>query len=39
MAQELPGKLDEASRLLTEGHSKMHECDAKLTDLKLTYGF
>ena len=39
VAQELPGKLDEASRLLTEGHSKMHECDAKLTELKLTYGF
>jgi hypothetical protein len=39
VARELPGKLDEASRLLTKGHSKMHECDAKLTDLKLTYGF
>ncbi len=39
VAQELPGKLDEASRLLTEGHSKMHECDAKLTDLRVTYGF
>jgi hypothetical protein len=38
-AQELPGKLDEASRLLREGHAKMHECDAKLTDLKLAYGF
>ncbi len=38
-AQELPGKLDEASRLLREGHSKMHECDAKLTDLRVTYGF
>jgi hypothetical protein len=37
-AQELPGKLDEASRLLREGHAKMHECDAKLTDLKVTYG-
>jgi hypothetical protein len=39
VAEELPGKLDEASRLLTEGHAKMHECDAKLTDLKVTYGF
>jgi hypothetical protein len=39
VAQELPGKLDEASHLLTEGHSKMRECDTKLTDLKLTYGF
>ena len=38
-AQELPGKLDEASRLLREGHAKMHECDAKLTDLRVTYGF
>ena len=39
VAQALPGKLDEASRLLTEGHSKMRECDTKLTDLKLTFGF
>ena len=39
VAEELPGKLDEATRLLHEGHSKMHECDAKLTDLKMTYGF
>ncbi len=39
VAQELPGKLDEASRLLTEGHAKMHECDAKLTDLRVTYAF
>jgi hypothetical protein len=38
VAQELPLKLDEASRLLTEGHAKMHECDAKLTDLRVTYG-
>jgi hypothetical protein len=38
-AEELPGKLDEASRLLREGHAKMHDCDAKLTDLKMTYGF
>jgi hypothetical protein len=38
VAQELPGKLDEASRLLTEGHSRMRECDAKLTDLRVTYG-
>jgi hypothetical protein len=39
IAQALPGKLDEASRLLQEGHAKMHECDAKLTDLRVTYGF
>ncbi len=38
-AEELPGKLDAATRSLREGHSKMHECDTKLTDLKLTYGF
>jgi hypothetical protein len=38
-AKDLPGKLDEASRLLREGHAKMHECDAKLTDLRVTYGF
>jgi hypothetical protein len=37
-AQELPSKLDEASRLLREGHSKMHDCDRMLTDLKVTYG-
>lgn len=39
VAQELPAKLDEASRLLSDGHAKMHECDAKLTDLRVTYGF
>ncbi len=39
IAQELPGKLEEASRLLREGHSSMHECDTKLSDLKVTYGF
>ena len=39
VAQELPGKLDEASRLLTEGHAKMRECDVKLTNLKVTYGY
>jgi hypothetical protein len=38
VAAELPGKLDEASRLLREGHAKMKDCDAKLTDLRITYG-
>jgi hypothetical protein len=38
-AQGLPGKLDEASRLLRQGHEKMAECDAKLADLRVAYGF
>jgi soluble cytochrome b562 len=38
-AQELPGKLDEASRLLQEGHTKMQACETKLTDLRVTYAF
>ena len=38
-AQALPAKLDEASRLLREGHKKMDECDTKLTDLRVTFGF
>ena len=37
-AQELPGKLDEATRLLQEGRTKMAECDKKLADLELHYG-
>jgi hypothetical protein len=37
-AQALPVKLDEATRLLREGHKKMDECDTKLTDLRVTYG-
>lgn len=38
-AQALPGKLEEATRLLREGHKKMDECDTKLTDLRITFGF
>ena len=38
-AQALPLKLDEATRLLREGHKKMDECDTMLTDLRLAYGF
>ena len=37
-AQELPVKLDEATRLLREGHTKMDECDTKLTELRVTFG-
>ena len=37
-AQELPGKLDEATRLLQEGRTQMAECDKKLADLELHYG-
>jgi len=38
-AQALPGKLDDASRLLQEGHAKMGACETKLTDLRVTYAF
>ena len=38
-AQALPGKLDEASRLLREGHGAMETCETKLTDLRVTYAF
>jgi hypothetical protein len=37
-AQALPDKLDEATRLLGEGRTKMADCDKQLTDLELTYG-
>lgn len=37
-AQELPGKLDEATRLLQEGRTQMTDCDKKLADLQLHYG-
>jgi len=35
----LPAKLEEATRLLREGHKKMDECDTKLTDLRVAYAF
>ena len=34
----LAGKLDEASRLLDEGHDKLAACDARITALRLEYG-
>lgn len=37
-AQALPGKLDEAERLLKEGRARMADCDAKLAELQATYG-
>lgn len=37
-AQALPGKLDEAERLLKDGRAKMDACDAKLTELQGEYG-
>jgi hypothetical protein len=37
-AQALPGKLDEAERLLREGRAKMPDCEKQLTDLQLEYG-
>jgi hypothetical protein len=37
-AQALPGKLDLASRLLTEGRAKMPDCEKKLADLRLSIG-
>jgi hypothetical protein len=37
-AQALPGKLDEAERLLKDGRAKMADCDARLTDLRVAFG-
>jgi hypothetical protein len=37
-AQALPGKLDEAERLLTDGRARMQTCDARLTDLRVAFG-
>jgi hypothetical protein len=37
-AQALPGKLDEAEHLLTDGRAKMQTCDARLTDLHVAFG-
>jgi hypothetical protein len=36
-AQALPRKLDDASRLLREGHEKMELCERRLTDLRIAY--
>jgi hypothetical protein len=35
---DLPGKLDEAERLLKEGHEKMGGCETALADLRLRRG-
>ncbi len=37
-AQALPGKLEEATRLLREGRTNMDDCDKRLTDLQVRYG-
>jgi hypothetical protein len=37
-AQALPGKLDEAERLLTDGRARMQVCDSRLTDLHVDFG-
>ncbi|HEY3821292.1 MAG TPA: hypothetical protein VGL81_29200 [Polyangiaceae bacterium] len=36
--EALPAKLDEAERLLKEGRAGMVRCDARLTDLRVTFG-
>ena len=37
-AQALPGKLDEARRLLVEGRTGMADCERQLTDLRVRLG-
>jgi hypothetical protein len=37
-ARALPGKLDEAEKLLREGRAKMPDCEKLLTDLQVDYG-
>jgi hypothetical protein len=37
-AGALPGKLDEAERLLKDGRAGMARCDARLTDLRVAFG-
>jgi exonuclease VII small subunit len=37
-ADALPGKLDEAERLLKDGRAGMARCDARLTDLRVAFG-
>ena len=36
--QALPGKLDDAERLLKDGRAKMAACDARLADLRMAFG-
>jgi hypothetical protein len=38
-AQALPAKLDEASRLLRDGHDRMAVCETKLADLQVAFHF
>jgi hypothetical protein len=35
---ELPRKLDDAERLLKEGHAKMEDCEKALADLRVRFG-
>jgi hypothetical protein len=37
-AQALPGKLDEAEKLLKDGRDKMRDCDEKLVNLRIEVG-
>jgi hypothetical protein len=37
-AMSLPGKLEDASRLLAEGQSKLAACDVQVLALKAKYG-
>jgi hypothetical protein len=37
-ARTLPGKLDEAEKLLDEGRANLPACEKELTDLRLVYG-
>jgi hypothetical protein len=37
-ALALPGKLDDAERLLAEGRTQMALCDAKLAELRVAFG-
>jgi hypothetical protein len=37
-AAALPGKLDEAERLLKDGHAKMEACEKGLADLRVHHG-
>ena len=37
-AQSLPGKLEQATKLLNEGRAKMPLCERKLADLRVAYG-
>ncbi|HSY23784.1 MAG TPA: hypothetical protein VK841_16765, partial [Polyangiaceae bacterium] len=36
--EALPGKLDEATRMLQEGRTQMLDCDKRLADLRIQFG-